>query len=1161
MKKKRLNSYRGNPCTKKMLLSMKLTLILTFLTTFTVFAGSFAQNTKLSLKIQDRQVREVLNEIENQSNYSFMYDNRQIDVERRVSLEVQGKNLDEVLADIFEGTNVTYKLIDRHIMLMAEDSPAISRQAGPVKGQVVDPNGDPLPGVTVVLKGSNVGTITDFDGNFSLKDVQSSDILVFSFIGMLTQEVPVGNQSIFNITLQEETIGVDEVVVVGFGTQKKVNLTGSVGIVEAEQLESRPVQNAVQALQGTVPGLNISTQGVGGTLNAGRSINVRGTGTISGDASGSPLILVDGMEGSLDAINPQDIESISVLKDAASAAVYGSRAPFGVILVTTKKGKAGKVQVNYNNNFRWSNPVLLLDMMNSYEFVNYWNDADYNGGGSGQKFSSDFVQRVKDYIDGKLDPTDVAQVRGDGKWNYDYTNANVDWMKQYYRNWAPTQEHTLSVSGGSEKWSYYLSANYMSQEGLMRYGTDTYDRYATTAKISGDLSEHIKVAYTNRFVRTIYERPTTMSDGFYDHIMRRARPIRAIKDPNGFYMSDINYINALENGGRRNEENDFNTQQLQLTITPMKDWKIIGELNYRTHTDFTHEDAFRVYSYMADGVTPYRALTSTSNDYVYEYARKSYFFNPNVYSEYLKSFDQHNFKLMAGFQSEWNKYRDLSASRQDLITQTLPVLDLTTNPTASISGQIQKWATVGFFGRLNYDFAGKYLFEGNLRYDGTSRFREDKRWNWFPSVSAGWNVAAEDFWSSVSNVVTQLKLRASYGKLGNQNTTSWYPTYQTFPTGTANGNWVVDGMEPNTASAPGLVSSSLTWETIRSWNFGVDYGAFNNRLTGAFDYFIRYTDNGVGPGVTLPAALGTGVPRVNNVDIKTTGLELSIAWRDKLKELNYGVRFSLADSRTKVLSYPNETGNLGQYIPGRYMNEIWGFHTIDIARNEEQMEQHLATLTNGGQSAIGNNWHAGDIMYEDTDGDKKISRGAQTLYDHGDLEVIGNSTPRYMVGLDIDANWKGFDFRMFWQGVLKRDWAPSGMVFWGTTSSGEWWSTALKEHLDYFRADENDPLGQNIDSYYPRPIFNGKNQYAQTKYLLDASYLRLKNLQIGYTIPARLTERVKIAKLRVFASGENLLTLTKLNDTLDPESIGIGRQGGTVYPLSTVYSFGMSVNF
>jgi len=1042
---------------------------------------------------------------------------------------------------------------------------SVLQQKNTVSGKVTDKKGEILPGVSVLVKGTNIGTITDINGQYSLQ-AEKINTLVFSFIGMVSQEIKIEGQTVVNVIMEEGSIGVDEVVVVGFGTQKKVNLTGAVESVGAEVLESRPVQNVEQMLQGVVAGLNITTQGIGGTLNAGRSINVRGTGTIAKDgnnliSSQNPLVLIDGMEGDLDAVNPNDIENITVLKDAASAAVYGSRAPFGVILVTTKQGKTGKAKVNYNNNFSWSSPVLLPEMMSSYEFVNYWNDADYNGGGSGQKWKADFVQKVKDYMDGKLDPTDVAKARADGKWDYDNTNANVDWMREYYKGSSPSQEHNLSINGGNDGWRYYLSANYLDKEGLMRYGTDTFDRSTVTGKISGEINRYVSVDYTNRFVRSNYDRATSMSDDFYDHIMRRARPIRAIFDPNGKYMSDINYINALQNGGRRKDQQDWMTHQFRLTLKPMKGWNIIGDLNYRTYTQFIHEDAFKVYSSMADNVGQYVALTSVSNDYVYEYAKKSYFFNPNVYTDYETSFGNHNIKVMAGFQMEMNRYRDLSAKRMDMITTELPVLNLTTNKTPEISGQVQEWANIGYFGRINYDYKGIYLLEANMRYDGSSRFREDKRWNLFPSVSLGWNLAQEEFWKSNIEVVNTLKLRASYGKLGNQNTNAWYPTYQTLSTGTANGSWLVGGAQPNTAGAPGIVSTSLTWEKIRSWNFGADFGLGKNRLSGSFDYFIRYTEDGMGNGPTLPAVLGTSVPKVNNIDIKTTGFELTLGWRDKIKDFSYGLKAILSDSKTKVVDYPNETQNIDNYLIGYYTNEIWGYKTIGIAKTKEVMDAHLAALPNGGQAALGSRWDAGDIMYEDTNKDGKINGGARTLADHGDLEIIGNSTPRYALGLDLDLAWKGFDLRMFWQGVMKRDYYPTGMTFWGCTGSGEWWSTFMKPHLDYFRGSADHPLGQNLDSYYPRPIWGDKNQKTQTKYLLDASYMRLKNVQLGYTLPSSFTKRVKIDKVRFYVSGENLLTFTRLNKTLDPESIGIGRQGGTVYPLSKVLSFGLSVNF
>lgn len=1038
-----------------------------------------------------------------------------------------------------------------------------------IQGTVRDAQG-PMEGVTVTVPGSTVSAQTNGQGFYQIV-ASGVQTIVFAYLGYeqeqigLTGLTPNGDGVyVVNLVMQESAEALlDEVVVVGFGTQKKVNLTGAVGTISSKELEARPVQNVSQMLQGVMPGLNVSTQGVGGTLNAGRSINVRGTGTISGTSSGSPLVLIDGTAGSLDALNPQDIESISVLKDAASAAVYGSRAPFGVILVTTKKGTAGRTRVNYNNNFRWNSPVLLAEMMNSYEFANYWNDADYNGGGNGQKFNAELMQQIKDYVDGKLAPNDVARIRGDGRWDYDNTWGNVDWVREYFRDAAPTHEHNASISGGSDRWTYYVSGNYMDQEGLLRHGTDEFKRYSAAGRITGKIFDNLDMEYLNRFVRTNYGRPTSMPDDFYDHVLRRARPNRAKYDPNGFLMADINYIDAFENGGRRNDEQDHMTHQFRLIYNPVKDLEITGEMNYRTETQFIHEDAFKTYAYNGDGVGRYVSLLSPANDYVYEYARKLYFFNPNVYANYRKSINDHHFNLMAGFQSEWTRYRDLSASRRDLITTTLPILNLTTDATPTVTGQVQEWATAGFFGRVNYDYKGKYLIEANLRYDGTSRFRANQQWNLFPSVSMGWNIAQEAFFEPLANTVQLLKPRASYGILGNQNTNDWYPTYQVMSgLGTANGGWLVNGLRPNSISAPGLISTMLTWEKIRSWNVGLDWGLFNNRLSGSFDYFLRYTDDGVGPGLVLPATLGTGVPQTNNIDILTKGFELNVEWNDNVGAFSYGARLNLSDSRTEVLAFNNPTNSLNTHIAGYYTGNIWGYQTIGIARTQAEMDAHLASLPNGGQNAIsGGLWEAGDIMYADLNGDGRVDGGANTSTDPGDRTIIGNSTPRYAIGMDLNASWKGFDVRVFFQGILKRDWAPSGLAFWGATGAGEWWSTALKEHLDYFRPDADHPLGQNLDAYYPRPLFSGKNQVPQTGYLLDASYLRLKNLQVGYTLPVSITQGIKMSNIRLFFSGENLLTFTRLNDTLDPESIGIGRQGGTVYPLSRVLSFGINANF
>lgn len=1066
------------------------------------------------------------------------------------------------------------QLLTLCFMLFLSDLGAFAQNGITVRGNVQDANSkEPLIGVTIHEKGTTNGIITDMDGNFTLR-VAPNAVVQISYVGYITQEIPaqkVGG----TILMKEDSKTLDEVVVVGFGTQKKVNLTGSVATASAKDLEARPVANAVQALQGVIPGLNISNSGHGGELNATKSINIRGNGTVgknsNGDAyaNGSPLILIDGMEGDLNTVNPQDIESISVLKDAAASSIYGSRAPFGVVLVTTKAGKQGRPVINYNNSFRFNSPVKMPEMMNSWEFMNFFDDAQFNN--TSKHLFTDPVQKqnIKDYLDGKLEPNNVAKANANGKWDYDNTWGNVDWLKEYYKDNSFAQEHNASISGGTEKFTYYMSGNILSQNGFLRYGTEHNKRYNLTGKISAQITDYVKLDYSSRYTRNEYDRPSVLWNDFYNNVQRRCRPVRPIYDPNGYYMSDINYIEALQNGGRQDEISEGLSQQLRVTVTPLKNWNIIGEFNFKSDNNWVHYDHKIIYSHYANNPEKTYAATMTgpSENKVYEKAYKSLFLNPNIYSNYNITLGKHSIAATAGMQIEQQKYRNVAAQRADMISLDQPVLNLTTSSKSyGIEGDLQEWANVGFFGRVNYDFDGRYLVEGNLRYDGSSRFRRDNRWTLSPSFSLGWNIAREAFWEPLADKISTLKLRASYGTLANANIYNLYPSYQTLTVTTANGGWPLNGVKPNTAQAPKLVTSTLTWEKIKSTNIGVDVAALNNRLTGSFDYFIRKTENMMGPGVELPATLGTDVPATNNTDMKTYGWELQLGWRDQIGDVKYGVRVNLSDSQSKILRYGNPTGSLSKYIEGELIGNIYGYTTIGIAKSDEEMQEHLATLPNGGQDALGNRWAAGDIMYADLNGDGKINNGSYTIDDMGDMKKIGNSTPRFMTGINLDASYKGWDVQMFWQGVLKRDWwaGDTNMAFWGVTD-GEWWSTSFKDHLDYFRTSDH-PLGENLDAYYPRPIFNTKNNKCQTRYLQSAAYMRLKNIQVGYTFPKVWVNKIMLQNLRLFVSGENLLTITSLSDTMDPETCGAGYQSnsnanGTVYPLSKTISFGLSVNF
>lgn len=1046
-------------------------------------------------------------------------------------------------------------------------------QSQTVSGVINDMNGEPVIGASVLEKGTSNGTITDLDGKYSL-NVRKNAILVISYIGYKTQELKPVHGKALNITLIEDAKALEEVVVIGFGTQKKVNLTGAVGIASSKDLESRPVTTATQALQGLVPGLQITTDN--GELGKSMSINIRGKGTIGAGSSGSPLILIDGMEGDLETINPQDIENISVLKDAAASSIYGSRAPFGVILVTTKSGSAGKVVINYNNNFRISSPINLPEMMDSYTFANYFNEAQRNQNG-GFMFNDEVMQKMLDFQSGKLTES-LDRPTTDNQWgkpSYDpYTAAyaNTDWYEEIYKDNVFSQEHNVSFTGGTQKHSFYSSFNYMNQSGLIRHGEEGRKRYTGTLKVNSTLTPWLKFNASMRLIRIDGIRPTFTGATFYNLFGPNTWPNLPVYDPNGYYFNNNaqNLAMRMALEGDNTSRADQHHYQGALLIEPIKNWITHVEVNYRMQNSKVKSSVLPVYNHDVDGnIIDTKATTS-----LYQETGEQNYLNMNIYSEYSHVFnDVHHFKIMAGFQAEEQNINFMSVRKYGLTDTDKPELNLTTGLNGAgkaqapvISGYQTDWATAGFFGRLNYDYKGTYLVEVNMRYDGTSRFRRGNRWQISPSFSLGWNIANEKFWKSISHISNLMKLRASYGVLGNQNTTLPYPTYRTMSLGAYNGSWLDSGTKPNTAAVGALVSTALTWEKVRSWNVGLDFGFFNNRLNGSFDYYTRFTDNMVGPATELPAVLGLAVPATNNCDLRTKGWELSLTWRDRLKNnLGYSVSLTLSDAKTIVDSYPsNITQSLAPdtYVEGREIGEIWGFETIGIAKTDEEMQAHLERV--GGQS-FGSKWTAGDIMYADLDGKPGITTGANTLEDHGDKRVIGNNTPHYFFGIHLNADWKGFDIGVFFQGVMKRDYWQGDGYFWGVDGSkSKWNARGFAAHNDYFRAEsiglDGRKIEANVNSYYPRPIFKegAKNQQVQTRYLQDASYIRLKNLQVGYTLPAVWMNKIGFSKCRIFVSGENLWTGTSLSDLFDPETIS-GGTGGNAYPLSKTISFGLSL--
>lgn len=1021
-------------------------------------------------------------------------------------------------------------------------------------GTVKDASGEPIIGATITVKGKQGGTVSDIDGNFVLADVQVGQTIHISYIGCEPMEV-VWKGKHLDVTLTEQSKTLNEVVVVGYGTQKKVNVTGAVSMINKDVLENRPVVSVTQALQGEVPGLNISVSNYGGSLEGTMNIDVRGTGTIGKGSKSSPLVLIDGIESDLTAINPNDVENISVLKDAASASIYGSRAAFGVILVTTKSGKAGKVNVSYSGNLRLNHGIGIPKVANSVEFANLFNAATTNSGSSAI-FNETQIQKMQDYMDGKLQHS--TEPLSDNTWaTWIGAYANTNWFNVFYKDVATSQEHNISLTGGKEKTQWYVSGNFMGQNGLLNVGKDRLNRYTLKGKLTTELASWLKMTYNTSWVRKDFQRPSYMNALFFHNVARKW-PIQPERDPNGHYVNE-NEMEQMENGGIQTKNRDYFTNQLSFVFEPIKNWHININGTLRNYVDWEHWEVLPVFYYDVNnnaipmqwgmGENTYSPGQTRINEYVY----KENYYVANIYTDYSFALGDHHFKTMVGFNAEKYATRDITGQKDRLYTASFPYLTLASSAD-DVKGNPDAMSVAGFFGRLNYNYQDKYMFEANIRHDGSSRFVGNKRWGTFPSFSVGWNIAHEKFFERISNAttITSLKMRASWGELGNTRLKSWHPTYSSLPVG-AKLTWILNGALPVYATNPGLVSKNLTWENIRSWDIGLDFAAFNNRLTGSFDYFVRQTLNMVGPAPERSSVLGTSVPVENNCDLKSYGFEFQIGWRDQIKDFKYGVNFNISDAQQEVTRYPNENNSLenDKYYKGGKLGDIWGYTTIGIANTDKEMKEHLAKAN---QNALGTNWAAGDIMYADLNGDGKVNNGANTLEDHGDLRIIGNKTPRYNFGLNLNASWKGFDVRLFFQGTLKRDLWLDGVYFWGA-DGGMWHSNAFKEHLDYWTP-------QNTGAYYPRPLYDNRNKKVQTRYLQNGAYCRLKNLTLGYTLPKVWTTKVGMQSVRLYVSCENLITITSLSKIFDPENIGslYGGEGKT-YPLQSTASFGININF
>lgn len=1028
-------------------------------------------------------------------------------------------------------------------LLIVQVSLFAQQPAITVKGTVSDAEtGEPVPGASVVEKGTSKGVVTDFDGLFEI-NVFPDATLEVSYLGYATTAVKVNGRTQIEIGIAPQAEELTEVVLVGYGTQKKENLTGSVSTIAAEQLESRPVNNVMQALQGAAPGLLLTVGNSGGEPGAGMNISIRGVGNLQG--TGAPLVIVDDIPlddpSDLNDVNPDDIESISVLKDAASSAIYGSRAAFGVIIVKSKGGDLlDGNSVTYSNNFIYSSPLNIPKMMNSLEFANYFNLASTNGG-SGVVFSDEVMDRIKAYLADPIN-TPVTVPNADGtRWQqYGGSNANTDWFDEMYKGIVMRQQHNLRFSGKQKGLSYSVSGSVLDAPGIMSYGDDSYKRYTLNSMVSTKINDWLTFSTNIRLSRTDTERPS-YDRGLYLHNIARRWPVNGVIMPNGSY-SDGSEIPFLINGGRYNEIEQGLDGSVHFVIEPVKDLKIKPSLLYRTNNFGYKNHEAKVSVVEPDGV---ERLLRPNNNFSKYYSENSYI-SPNLVVSYDKSINNaHNFGGLVGFQQEQTKYGSLYGAKNDLITDGVPSISTGVGED-NVDDSAGSFATQGYFGRFTYNYKEKYLLEINGRYDASSRFAADSRWDFFPSVSVGYNVAKENFWNI--DQVSMFKLTYSTGSIGNQNVPN-YLYMGRMPIRT-NLWWLGSAGRPNYTLIPNIISPDITWETVSTDNYGLHVAALSNRLQFSFEYFVRKTKDMFGPAERLPAILGTTAPQANNANLETKGFDFNLIWKDLIGEVGYNVGVVLSDAVTTVTEYSNPNNLLNTYRAGQKLGEIWGFETIGLYQDQAQID-------NGAdQTALyGGVWYPGDVQYRDLNGDGRIDFGDSTSENPGDRKVIGNSTPRYSIGFNAGMDYKGFDFSMLWQGVAKRDvWTGDAYTFGAVGNL--WQSAGMKEHLDYWSED-------NPNGFFPRPTFNfaQRNQQVQTRYLQNAAYLRLKNLSLGYNFPLSVVDSLGLKKFRVFVTGENLITISDISGIFDPEATGGYWGNGKIYPLQKSYSMGLNIQF
>ncbi len=1071
------------------------------------------------------------------------------------------------------------------IMLFCSSALLAQERSGSVNGIVRNEQGDPLMGVSVIAvnteTGFKAGAQTDSGGVFQFIKLPLKGHYNFSFSSIGFQQQTLTGYSLktdASISMLVKMKGLSgalsEVVVVGYGTQKRTNLTGAVSQINGDVLDRRSIPNMTQGLQGLIPNLNLIPSD--GKPISSATYNIRGTGSIG--QGGNALVLIDGIQGDPSLLNPNDVASVTVLKDASSAAIYGARAAFGVVLITTKTPSREKATITYSSNYSLKSPTAIPHIVsNGYQYAvmfdsawTAWNDYSQTPQNINktQPFSNDYIA---EYAKRNADPS-LPKVDIGSNGNYVYY-GNTDWYDLLYKKHNSAMDQNLSISGSSGKASYYVAGRYYGQSGVFRYNSDDYKMYNLTAKGSIDLLPWLQIYNTTQYTNRQYHNPLNVGEGggIWRNMADEAHPSSMLLNPDGTLTWSAAYTvgDFFYDKNGINITNQFIRNTTGFTAKFFRNkLRIKGDFTFQNTDSSAKQIRVQVPYSFTPGVIAY--VGTSYNDIQME-TDKTQYLATNIYAEYESVFGGvHYFKALAGYNYEQSVYNGLRTLRNGLVYSDATDLSLALGQNINTAGGYDKWAILGGFYRLNYSFKDRYLLELDGRYDGSSKFPSDQRFAFFPSVSAGWRIAKEAFWHVDPNAISDLKIRGSYGSLGNGNIAS-YAFQENF--GISQSGRVINGIRPQRTSQPGVIPDGLTWETATTLDLGLDVSALSNRLTFTGDIYTRRTKNMFAVGPTLPAVFGTTVPKGNYANMHTDGWEASVNWHDQFnvssKPFHYSIGFWMSDYHSVITKYNNSTKLLSDYYTGEKLGEIWGY-TNDGYWTAADVDnaaafQPIFKASNGGH------WLPGDLKFKDLNKDGVVNNGDNTVTNPGDRKIIGNSSPRYMYGITLNADWNNFFIGLFFQGVGKQDWWPGSEsdVFWGQYNRP--YNFLMQYQVNKIWSESNP------NAYFPRyrgyVAQNGQGELynAQTKYLQNVAYIRLKNVQLGYTLPGGLVQKLKLTAARFYISGENLWThspLYKLTKDLDVENIGksdiiltgtSNNGNGNNYPILKSITVGLSL--